>query len=234
MILYTVLTVHLGCVLASLYMHRYVIHRQYTMNPKAEATMKVLYWLLFDTVSSAFVVQHRKHHALSDSYNDPHSPRFGLWNLLRNCLIPGFFRSYKIEISSADYLYYGVSPAVKTSFIDRNPRLGVLFLLTFNIIVFGWYGVAIWLIQLFAINFFTITTITVFGHWIGYRNYDLKDLTRNMMPIGILSIGEELHNNHHNDSRLPNYAVKANEFDLGYFYLRVLNRFNLIQLNKRA
>ena len=88
----------MACVLATLYMHRYVIHRQYYMNPKLEMVMKVLYWLLFDVVPKEFVVQHRKHHEYSDTWNDPHTPRFGYWKLLGCCLVPSFFRSYQINV----------------------------------------------------------------------------------------------------------------------------------------
>ena len=231
-LLYLIVTVHLGVVLASLYMHRYVIHKQYEIAPRTEAVMKFLYWFLFDTVSKEFIVQHRKHHEFSDSFVDPHSPRFGFWSLLRNCLVPGFFRSYKIEISPDDYNRYGVSPNGSKSFIDRNPRLGPLLFLVLTVALFGWVGIPIWIAHLFLVNFFTITTITVFGHVYGYRNFELKDYTRNIVPIGILSIGEELHNNHHNNSKLYNFAVNKNEFDLGFFYLRILSKFNLIQFKR--
>jgi fatty-acid desaturase len=32
--------------------------------------------------------------------------------------------------------------------------------------------------------------------------------------IGLITLGEGLHNNHHGDSTLSNFAVKADEFDL--------------------
>ena len=226
-LLYLLVTVHLGVLMASLYMHRYMIHRQYDMGPRTEAVMKFLYWFLFETVSKEFIVQHRKHHEFSDSVVDPHSPRFGYWSLLKCCLVPGFFRSYVIELSVLDYNRYGGS--IKPSFIDRYPRLGVLLFLALTMSIFGWYGIPIWLAHLFLVNFLTITTITVFGHSIGYKNFQLNDLTTNIIPIGILCVGEELHNNHHSNSKQYDFAVKKNEFDLGYQYLRVMNKLNLIQ-----
>lgn len=226
-ILYTLFTIHLGVVLASLYMHRYMIHRQYNVSPRVESLMKIGYWFLFETVSKEFITQHRKHHEFSDSVVDPHSPRFGYWSLLKCCLVPGVFRSYKIELTPADYNRYGGS--IKPSFIDKYPRLGVLLFLALTVAIFGWYGIIIWLVHLFVVNFLTITTITVFGHSIGYKNFQLNDLTTNLIPIGILCVGEELHNNHHADSKKYNFAVKNNEFDLGYQYLRVMNKLNLIQ-----
>lgn len=227
-LIYTIVTIHLACVLASLYMHRYMIHRQFYLDPKAETAMKIMYWILFDVVTREFVVQHRKHHEFSDSWNDPHTPRFGIWKLLMCCLIPGFFRSYKITVSDQECHRYGAETVANT-FIDRHPRLGVVILLLFNMLLFGWLGIAAWLVHLFVVSFLTITTITVFGHSVGYKNFDLGDDTRNVIPVGILCIGEELHNNHHRDSRQCNMAVNKNEFDLGFYYLKILNRFNLVQ-----
>lgn len=232
MLIYTIVTVHLGCVLASLYMHRYMIHRQFYLDRRAETAMKILYWILFDVVTREFVAQHRKHHEFSDSWNDPHTPRFGIWRLLMCCLVPSFFRSYKITVSDQEYQRYCVEASADT-FVDRYPRLGVVLLLLINMLLFGWYGIAIWIIHLFAVSFLTITTITVFGHSVGYRNFEMGDLTRNVIPVGILCVGEELHNNHHKDSRQCNMAVNKNEFDLGYYYLKILNRFGLVQFKEK-
>lgn len=230
MLIYTLVTIHLGCVLASLYMHRYVIHRQYRMGPRMEQIMRIMYWLLVGTVSKEFVVQHRKHHRLSDTGSDPHTPRQGFWRLLFTCLIPDFFRSYQIQVSADDYYRYGVSPAKSTAFTDRYPRLGVMLLLLADTALFGAWGPVLWIIHLFVVNFLVIATITVFGHSVGYQNFDLGDLTRNVAPWGIVCAGEELHNNHHKDSRRCDFAVNTNEFDLGYFYLQILNRLNLVNL----
>ena len=226
-VIYTLVTIHVGCVLASLYMHRYVIHRQFYLTPVAEQTMKIMYWLLFSTVPAEFVVQHRKHHELSDTPQDPHTPRFGFWMLLANCLVPNFFWWYRIQVSDADYHRYGGFRS--DSLVDQYPRLGVVLLLAINIMLFGWIGIAVWVVHLFVVNLLTITTITVFGHSFGYRNFDLGDLTRNIVPVGILCVGEELHNNHHKDSRSPDFAISKREFDLGFCYLQILNRFGLVQ-----
>ncbi len=232
--IYTLFTIHLGCVLASLYMHRYEIHRQFDMSPQTLQVMKVLYWMLFGVVTQDFVVQHRKHHELSDSWQDPHTPRYGFWTLLACCLIPDFFRSYKITVTDQEYVRYGVARTKSDSFVDRHPRLGVLLLLAINTALFGWWGIVAWIIHLFVVNFLVIATITVFGHSIGYKNFELGDLTRNVVPMGILCVGEELHNNHHGDSRRCNMAVNQNEFDLGFYYLRILNRLGLVKFKAES
>ena len=231
-LIYTLVTIHLGCVLASLYMHRYVIHQQYYLTPQAETMMKTLYWIVFGVVSREFVVQHRKHHEFSDTLQDPHTPRFGFWMLLANCLVPNFFWWYRIQVSDTDYSRYGGSTS--NVFIDRYPRLGVVLLLLINTMLFDWLGILAWAIHLFVVNLLTITTITVFGHSFGYKNFDLGDLTCNIVPKGILCVGEELHNNHHKDSRSPNFAISKREFDLGFCYLQILNKFNVVQFKEES
>jgi stearoyl-CoA desaturase (delta-9 desaturase) len=231
-VIYTLVTIHLGCILASLYMHRYAIHRQYEMGPRTEAIMRIAYWFLFGPVSQEFIVQHRKHHELSDGFNDPHSPRFGYWKLLRNCLIPSFFRPYAIQLSDADKQRYGGT--LTDSFTVRYPRLGVILFLALTVALFGWIGIVAWTIHLFAVSFLTIATITVFGHSFGYRNFTLNDRTTNVSRFGILCVGEELHNNHHYNSKSCNFAVNRNEFDLGFFYLSILDKLKIITLKKRA
>jgi stearoyl-CoA desaturase (delta-9 desaturase) len=208
-------------------MHRYAIHRQFYLNPKVEYSMKILYWLLFGVVSKEFIVQHRKHHEYSDTWTDPHTPKFGFWKLLLICLIPSFFCPYKITVSSQDYERYGVYNY--NTFVDRFPRLGVLVFLIISLLLFGWYGIVTWTVHLFVVNFLTITTITVFGHSFGYRNFNLNDYTKNIVPIGIVCVGEEMHNNHHMNSKRCNFAVNKNEFDLGFYYLKILNKFKLVE-----
>jgi stearoyl-CoA desaturase (delta-9 desaturase) len=75
---------------------------------------------------------------------------------------------------------------------------------------------------MFAISLFVNATITGFGHWVGYKNLDRADNSRNVIPWGILGCGEELHHNHHVDPANPNFAHRWFEFDLGYFYIQLL------------
>ena len=126
-LIYTLVTIHLGCVLASLYMHRYVIHRQYYLDPKAEWVMKIMYWILFGVVSREFVVQHRKHHEFSDTPMDPHTPHFafGLASVFSSevppvgsgvsCLTPSEMRSFSTSMlntsasSSSPFLKFRIA-----------------------------------------------------------------------------------------------------------------------------
>jgi stearoyl-CoA desaturase (delta-9 desaturase) len=65
------------------------------------------------------------------------------------------------------------------------------------------------------------------GHYWGYRNYDTMDNSRNLLPIGFLIAGEELHNNHHGKQWCAKFSRKWFEFDVSWFYICMLEKFGL-------
>jgi stearoyl-CoA desaturase (delta-9 desaturase) len=72
------------------------------------------------------------------------------------------------------------------------------------------------------------------GHYWGYRNYDCKDASTNVLPIGILIGGEELHNNHHTFGTSAKLSAKWYEFDIGWLYISILAFFGLAKVKKVA
>ena len=57
----------------------------------------------------------------------------------------------------------------------------------------------VWGVQMMWIPFWAAGIINGVGHALGYRNFEVKDESRNISPIAIWLGGEELHNNHHHD-----------------------------------
>jgi stearoyl-CoA desaturase (Delta-9 desaturase) len=68
------------------------------------------------------------------------------------------------------------------------------------------------------------------GHALGYRNFEVKDESRNISPIAIWLGGEELHNNHHADPKSAKFKAKWFEFDIGWAYIRTLQAFGLAKV----
>ena len=77
-----------------------------------------------------------------------------------------------------------------------------------------------WGIQMIWIPFWAAGIINGVGHALGYRNFDVKDESRNISPIAIWLGGEELHNNHHADPHSAKFKAKWYEFDIGWVYLQ--------------
>jgi stearoyl-CoA desaturase (delta-9 desaturase) len=103
-------------------------------------------------------------------------------------------------------------------------------MLIINVVLFGWIGPIIWLIQMLWIPFWAAGVINGIGHWFGYRNGTTRDNSHNILPIGIWIGGEELHNNHHLDPANPKLSKKWFEFDAGWFYIKLLEKLKLATL----
>jgi stearoyl-CoA desaturase (Delta-9 desaturase) len=72
--------------------------------------------------------------------------------------------------------------------------------------------------------------INWWAHRFGYRNFNLADQSRNIMPVDILFLGEAFHNNHHKHPGRPNNAVKWFEVDMGYLFIRLMHNMRMIRL----
>ena len=96
-----------------------------------------------------------------------------------------------------------------------------------NIQLFGLVGIVIWGVQMIWIPFWAAGVINGAGHWVGYRNGETTDQSRNISPWGIIIGGEELHNNHHLSPANIKLSRKWYEFDIGYMYFTIFKIFGL-------
>src|SRR3990167_9800276 len=104
---------------------------------------------------------------------------------------------------------------------------GVVSLMIINFTLFGFAGVALWALQMAWIPFFAAGVINGIGHYFGYRNFEVRDASRNIIPFGFLLGGEELHNNHHAFATSAKFAAKWWEFDLGWVLIRMMQAVGL-------
>ena len=77
------------------------------------------------------------------------------------------------------------------------------------------------------IPLFAAGIVNGIGHYWGYRNFEVKDASRNIFPIGFFIGGEELHNNHHAFATSAKFSSKWYEFDMGWLVIRTLQLFGL-------
>jgi stearoyl-CoA desaturase (delta-9 desaturase) len=111
---------------------------------------------------------------------------------------------------------------------------GILLMLFIDLALFGAWGISIWAIQMIWIPFWAAGVINGIGHYWGYRNFESPDAATNIVPWGLLIGGEELHNNHHAFPGSARLSYKWWEFDLGWFYIRVLELLRLARVKRQA
>ena len=229
-ILYTLLVTHITIACVTLYLHRSQAHRGVIFHPAVAHFMRAWLWLTTGMITRQWVAVHRKHHRFCEQAEDPHSPvHYGIGRVLfQGALLYHAASKDKAMVDS-----YGAG--TPDDWIERNvytphSRLGIGLCLVFNVIVFGGIGAIVWLVQMLWIPIWAAGVINGIGHWWGYRNGDTRDQSRNIVPIGILIGGEELHNSHHLDPASPKLSIHWWEFDIGWMYICILRFFNLAKL----
>jgi stearoyl-CoA desaturase (delta-9 desaturase) len=236
-VLYVLLTSHITMALVSLYLHRHLTHRHFTLNPVFKHIIRFYLWLTDGVVVKPWVAQHRKHHRYTDVQGDPHSPLIaGKWRVIGTSLVPNYIRLYQYFDTDWALEHYGTG--VPDDWMEKNvyakyPRLGLTIFLLIDICLFGFIlGFIAWLVHLFWVPFCTTASITGFAHLVGYKHPDSRDNSRNLFPLGIILCGDELHNNHHQQPNNPNFAHRWFEFDLTYWYARMFEKLGLLKFNR--
>ena len=218
----------------TLYLHRDATHRSLDLHPVMRHFFRFWIWMSSGMLTKEWVAVHRKHHSFSDEPGDPHSPVvFGL----RKVLFEGK-ELYTVEASKPETLEkYG--RGTPDDWIERNVysrfwNLGIILMVLIDLVLFGVPGIIILSIQMMAMPFFAAGVINGLGHHTGYRNFECEDAARNITPWGVLLGGEELHNNHHAFPASAKFSVRSWEFDIGWFFIRVLEFFGLAKVIRTA
>ena len=228
-ILSTLLMTHITIMCVTLFLHRSQAHRAVTFHPALAHFMRLWLWLSTGMNTKEWVAVHRKHHQASDTPADPHSPQiYGIWRVL----FGGAFLYVKAK-KDPEIMKLGIGTPndwLEQKVYTPHPLLGIALMLAIDIILFGSVGILVWGIQMIWIPFWAAGVINGLAHWVGYRNYNVKDTSRNLLPVGIWIGGEELHNNHHGDGASPKFSKKTWEFDIGWLYIRILKTLRLAKL----
>jgi stearoyl-CoA desaturase (delta-9 desaturase) len=124
---------------------------------------------------------------------------------------------------------------IERSVYSRFSKLGVTLTGAINLCLFGIVpGALILITQIVWIPFWAAGVINGIGHYWGYRNWPTADASTNILPLGLLIGGEELHNNHHAFPSSAKLSCRWYEFDLGWLYIRMLKALGLVRVKRLA
>jgi stearoyl-CoA desaturase (delta-9 desaturase) len=233
-VLVTLGLTHVTIAAVTIFLHRHQAHRALALHPAASHFFRFWLWLTTGMVTREWVAIHRKHHATTDTADDPHSPQIcGI----RKVLFEGT-ELYRVESRKAPTLdQYGHGTPddwIERKLYAKRGVLGVGIMLAIDLVLFGPVGLTMWAVQMLWIPFFAAGVINGIGHYWGYRNFAPADASRNIVPWGVLIGGEELHNNHHAYTTSARLSIRWWEFDIGWVYIRSLERLHLAKVHKVA
>jgi stearoyl-CoA desaturase (delta-9 desaturase) len=211
----------------TLYLHRCQAHRALDLHPIISHFFRFWLWLTTGVVTKEWTAIHRKHHAKVETSEDPHSPQA---KGIKKVFFEGAELYRKESRVAATMERYG--EGTPDDWIERNlyaskSTWGITLMAIVNILLFGTMGITIWALQMAWIPLFAAGVVNGIGHFWGYRNFEVKDASRNIIPLGVFVGGEELHNNHHAFATSAKFSAKWWEIDSGWLVIRLLQFFHL-------
>ena len=231
-VLYALVSTHVTIASVTIYLHRHQAHRAMDLHAAPAHFFRLWLWLATGQVTKEWVAVHRKHHAKCETVDDPHSPQA---KGIKTVLFTGA-ELYRTETKNTETLakFGHGTPAdwVERNIYSRFSWQGVGLMMVINLALFGIAGLAVWALQMMWIPITAAGIINGIGHYWGYRNFESPDASTNISPWGILIGGEELHNNHHTYPTSAKFSVKPYEFDIGWVYIRALEKIGLAAVKK--
>jgi stearoyl-CoA desaturase (delta-9 desaturase) len=123
---------------------------------------------------------------------------------------------------------------IERNLYARHRDLGLVLTVIADLVLFGVPGIIIIAVQFAAMPVMAAGVINGLGHALGYRNFECDNAARNLLPWGVLTGGEELHNNHHAFPSSARFSMRAGEFDIGWLWLTLFSAVGLAKVRKVA
>jgi stearoyl-CoA desaturase (Delta-9 desaturase) len=225
---------HVTIASVTIFLHRHQAHRALTLHPAVSHFFRLWLWLTTGMATREWVAVHRKHHARCETPEDPHSPQiYGIWRVLFGGV--GLYRTTAADEAALETYGRGTPDDwLERRIYARSSVLGLVAMGVIDVVLFGLPGLGVFAVQIVWIPFWAAGVINGVGHYVGYRNFETDDASRNIFPLGILIGGEEFHNNHHAYGSSAKLANKWWELDIGWLYICALEKLGLASVKKVA
>jgi len=195
----------------SMMLHRFYSHKSFTFKSVIVQKLCTIITVLAGRGSPmGWVYVHRVHHAYSDTDKDPHPPNSPMM------LLPHRTKVEKINLRLIKDLLNKENIFIN----DWYVLIHIVFVLALTLIN-PWLTVFVWAIPV-CITGSMMDVVTYCNHFIGYRNFETKDNSRNIFILGYLALGEGWHNNHHANASNYSFQHKWWEFDPIALIIKIL------------
>jgi stearoyl-CoA desaturase (delta-9 desaturase) len=226
------LVTQLAIMVTTVYLHRSLSHRALTVHPVVAVPCRAITWITTGMRPREWVAVHRRHHAATDTVDDPHSP-----------IVHGF---WQVQLGNVGLYKKVAGDAANTRKYARDlppDRLDQLF---FDHALFGLIvGIAILVAITWGLGFGLLVgflaagihavsyvmlsgSINAVGHRFGKRPH--PNSATNGQSLALLTCGEGLHNNHHAAPTSATFALQRGEFDPGWWVVKALTALKLARV----
>jgi stearoyl-CoA desaturase (Delta-9 desaturase) len=171
---------------------------------------------------------HRRHHQTADKHGDPHSPVMGFlhahvgWVLTPDAAEGSDYRELVPDVCGQDPWIRLLDSSRYAFVLPWVLSAGLCYLIA------GWQGV-LWgtVVRTLALWHFTWCINSVCHVW-GKRPNATRDESRNVWWLGILTLGEGWHNNHHARPASALHGWQWYQVDISGYVIRALARMGVV------
>ncbi len=216
----------------TVFLHRGLAHRALTVHPAAALPCRFVIWITTGMRPREWAAVHRKHHAATDTAEDPHSPKVvGFWRVQlgnvglykRAAADRELVRKYARDLPADSFDRYAFDHALLGLVIGISILVAVMWALGFGLVT-GFVAAGLHAV-LYVMLAGAINTV---GHTIGERPY--ANSATNLRSLALVTGGEGLHNNHHAAPTSARFSLHDRELDPGWWFVRVLAALHLVQV----
>ncbi len=222
----------LAILTTTVYLHRGLAHRAVRLAPPVAVVSRFIIWVTTGMKPREWAAVHRKHHAATDTADDPHSPIVhGFWRVqLANAAL--YRRAARNELTAHKYGRDLPPDRLDRLFFDHafwGLGLGITIAIATSMLLgFGpWVGLAAAMLHM--VGYLMLSgAINAVGHVKGKRPYD--NSATNLQSVALITGGEGLHNNHHAAPTSARFSLQRGQLDPGWIIIRVLSLVHLAQI----
>jgi len=196
----------------ALIFHRTLSHNSFKFNPVVKKFL--ILWSCLANVGSplTWVAVHRAHHKYCDTKQDPHSPLHnGFWFMMFGSMFARVSVKHVRDLLRDPFMIF----THKYYYVIQVPWICLLYYIG------GWKAVVACHLVPGGLTWLAGSFLNWYNHLYGYKNFDIKDSSKNSALTGILVFGEGWHNNHHAKPISSTTAVLKTEFDPIYYVGRL-------------
>jgi stearoyl-CoA desaturase (Delta-9 desaturase) len=211
----------------TVYLHRGLAHRALTVHPALAVACRTVIWLTTGMRPREWAAVHRRHHASTDTPEDPHSPlQVGFWRVqLANAAL--YRRVARDGVTVRKYAR-DLPPDRLDRVLFDHAFLGLGVGIALLCVLFG-CETGLLAAGVHAVSYLMLSgAINALGHTAGQRPH--PNSATNMQWLALITCGEGLHNNHHAAPTSARFSLQRWQMDPGWWAVRALTGLRLARI----
>ena len=215
----------------STYLHRGLAHRAISVTAPVALAARVMLWMSTGMRAREWTAVHRRHHAATDTPDDPHSPLVhGFWRVqIANAAL---YRKVARDGSTVDKYARDLPPSRLDKWLFDRAFLGLGLGIVLLVVVLGWQTGLVAAVAHTVFYLGLSGAVNAVGHTYGSRPN--QNSATNSQLLALVTAGEGYHNNHHDTATSARFSRRAGEIDFSWWLIKALASLKLVRIRTSA